>query len=394
METKGNALEYLDLVIQPFAESVGFSVFPAVLDVTAPVPYGAGGGVDFFHFGSCVLMDPFGQVFLLDGVRKGHQDLVEELQGIVSLQQIRGKCKGIAEPLEIFVVERSPVFLLVDLFGLQKTGNTLDFSEVCHVAGILELVLIAEADLIHHVIEPFDDVERIDTDPGIGEILFCNGDEAVAHVTAEVFYLLALRWRELMEISIDSDAGDLVQDVDDGVSIAVRNTAVELIEIPSVAPGTPDAGVALEFIDADGLGKLSRQSELDGLKNRLDGALRNAVAPGDFGEGDGFCEIQKDGIVESLCHVQGRMNPVGILIESRATFFAVGPAFVKGNRRAPVIGRDVSYGLPDAGILDDAVGGAAVRTEPLPWSWDIQGNEIIVSECLDAFDGCFLGKLC
>ena len=88
------------------------------------------------------------------------------------------------------------------------------------------------------------------------------------------------------------------------------------------------------------------------------------------------------------------MNPVGILIESRATFFAVEPAFVKGNRRAPVIGRDVSYGLPDAGILDDAVGGAAVRTEPLPWSWDIQGNEIIVPECLDVFYGCFLRKLC
>lgn len=116
--------------------------------------------------------------------------------------------------------------------------------------------------------------------------------------------------------------------------------------------------------------------------------------PGNFGEGDGFCEIQKDGIVESLCHVQGRMNPVGILIESRATFFAVEPAFVKGNRRAPVIGRDVSYGLPDAGILDDAVGGATVWTEPLPRSWDIQGNEIIVPECLDVFDGCFLRKLC
>ena len=47
VETKGNALEYLDLVVQPFAESVGFSVFPAVLDVTAPVPYGTGSGVDF-----------------------------------------------------------------------------------------------------------------------------------------------------------------------------------------------------------------------------------------------------------------------------------------------------------------------------------------------------------
>ena len=209
----------------------------------------------------------------MDGVRKGHQDLVEELQGIVSFQQIRGKCKCIAEPLEIFVVMRSPVFLLVDFFGFQKTGNTFDFSEICHVAGVFELVLIAEADLVHHVIEPFDDVEGVDTNLGIGEVLFCNGDKAIAHVSAEVFYLLALRWGELMEISVDSDAGDLVQDIDDGVCIAVRNTAVELIEIPSVAPGAPDAGVALEFIDADGLGKLSRQAELDSLKNRLDGAL-------------------------------------------------------------------------------------------------------------------------
>ena len=157
--------------------------------------------------------------------------------------------------------------------GFQKTGNTLDFSEVCHVAGILELILIAEADLVHHVIEPFDDVEGIDTDPGIGEVLFCNGDKAIAHVAAEVFYRLALRRRELMEISVDSDAGDLVQDIDDGVRVAVRNTAVELIEIPSVIPGAPEAGAALEFIDAEGLGKFSRQVELDGRGTRRDGAL-------------------------------------------------------------------------------------------------------------------------
>ena len=88
------------------------------------------------------------------------------------------------------------------------------------------------------------------------------------------------------------------------------------------------------------------------------------------------------------------MNPVGILIKSRATFFAVEPAVVKGNRRVPVIGRDVLYGLPDVGILDDAVGGATVWREALPRSWDIQGNEVIVPECLDVFEGCFLGKLC
>ena len=72
----------------------------------------------------------------------------------------------------------------------------------------------------------------------------------VYHVieSAEVFYLSALRWGELMEISVDSNAGDLVQDIDDGVGIAVRDTAVILGKIPSVAPGTPDAGVSLEFM--------------------------------------------------------------------------------------------------------------------------------------------------
>lgn len=54
----------------------------------------------------------------------------------------------------------------------------------------------------------------------------------------------------------------------------------------------------------------------------------------------------------------------------------------------------MANGLLDTGILDDTVGGTAMRAEPLPWSWDIQGNEIIVSECLDVFDGCFLRKLC
>ena len=159
-------------------------------------------------------------------------------------------------------------------------------------------------------------------------------------------------------------------------------------------PGAPGAVVALEFVDADGLGKLSWQTKTDGLENRLDGALRNAVVPGDFGEGEGFHEIQKDGIIESLCHAQGRMNPVGILIESRAALLAVESAFMESDCRTSVIRRDVAYGLPGTGILDDAVGGAAMRAEPLPWSWDIQGNEIIVPECLDVFNGCFLRKLC
>lgn len=108
-------------------------------------------------------------------------------------------------------------------------------------------------------------------------------------------------------------------------------------KIPSVSPGAPDAGVALEFIGTDGFWKFSWQTKLDGFKNGLDGALRNAVMTGNFGERDRFCEIQKEGIIQSLCHAQRRMNPVGILIESRATLLAVEPAFVERDGRAPVV---------------------------------------------------------
>ena len=83
METKGNSLEYLDLVVQPFAESVGFSVFPAVLDVIAPVPYGAGGGVDFFHFGS-----------IKAGVHQKNKKLLYDTREIRSSS---GKAGGIEE---------------------------------------------------------------------------------------------------------------------------------------------------------------------------------------------------------------------------------------------------------------------------------------------------------
>ena len=90
-------------------------------------------------------------------------------------------------------------------------------------------------------------MEGINTDPGVGEVLSGNRDEAIAHVTAEVFYLLALRWRKLMEISVDGDAGDLVQDVDDGVDISIRDTAVILGKMLAVALGAPDVGVLLDL---------------------------------------------------------------------------------------------------------------------------------------------------
>ena len=88
------------------------------------------------------------------------------------------------------------------------------------------------------------------------------------------------------------------------------------------------------------------------------------------------------------------MNPVGVLVESGAACFAVESAFVERDGRAPVVGRDMANGLPGAGILDDTVDGSAVRTETLPRSRKIQGNEIIIPKGLDMLDDCFLRKFC
>ena len=60
-----------------------------------------------------------------------------------------------------------------------------------------------------------------------------------------------------------------------------------------------------------------------------------------------------------MCHAQGRVNPVGILIESRVALLAEEPAFVERDGRTPVVGRDMANGLPGAGILDDTVDGSA-----------------------------------
>ena len=202
MKSEGNTLQDFDLVVQSFTQAVGFSIFPTVLYISAPVPYSAGSRVDFFYFRSGVLSDPFRQVFMLDRVGGRHQDFMKELEGFVGFQQIRSNFKGIAKLLEIVLTAGSPGFLLVKFFRLKQTGNALDFPEAFRIADIVEPALITQADIIHHVIETFDDMERINTDLRIGESLFCNGYKAVAHITAEISDLFPLFERELSEVPV------------------------------------------------------------------------------------------------------------------------------------------------------------------------------------------------
>ena len=226
------------------------------------------------------------------------------------------------------------------------------------------------------------------------EILSCNGDKSVAHVTAEEFHPLALFRRKLAEVLSDSAAGDLIQNIDHRVGIPVGDAAVILVKAPFVGFGTPDTAVSLEFIDADGFRKFFRKTEANGFENGLDDARRNTVMSGNFGEGKRFCKIQKDGIVERLCHMQRRMDPVRIFVERRMALLAEKPAFMKGDSGSSVMRGKVAYGLPGSGVFDDAVGRATAWAEPLTRRRKIQGDEIIVPEGLDTLDGCFLRKLC
>ena len=111
-------------------------------------------------------------------------------------------------------------------------------------------------------------LEGINTDPGVEEVLSGNREEAIVHVAAEVFYLLELRRRELMKISGWQRRRRSVQDIADGVRIAIGDTAVIFGKIPSVASGAPDVGVSLEFINADGLG--SFLSSLNWMASKTD----------------------------------------------------------------------------------------------------------------------------
>lgn len=131
----------------------------------------------------------------------------------------------------------------------------------------------------------------------------------------------------------DSAAGDLIQNIDHRVRIAVGDAAVILVKAPFVGFGAPDAAASLEFIDTDGFRKFFRKTEANGFKNGLDDARRNTVMSGNFRKGKRFCQIQKDGIVESLCHMQRRMDPVRIFVERRMALLAEKPAVYERRQR-------------------------------------------------------------
>ena len=133
---------------------------------------------------------------------------------------------------------------------------------------------------------------------------------------------------------------------------------------------------------------------MNGLKDRLDGALGDMVPPCDLGESERLYQIQENGVIESLCHAKGRVDPVGGLIERRVTVPTQEPALVEGDSGTAMIAGNVPDSLYGTGVFDDTVVGTTVRTEPLAGYRHIERDEIIVLEDLDTFDRCFLWQFC
>ena len=103
---------------------------------------------------------------------------------------------------------------------------------------------------------------------------------------------------------------------------------------------------------------------------------------------------QEDGVIESLRHTQGGMDPVGSLIERGVAVLAQEPALVEGDDGTAMITWDVPDGLYGPGVFDDTVIRTAVRTQSLTGCRHIEGDEIVVLEDLDAFNSCFLWQFC
>ena len=197
-----------------------------------------------------------------------------------------------------------------------------------------------------------------------------------------------------MEVLVQIDAGDLIQDVDDRVGVTVRDATVIFVAIPAAMFRAPHTAVAFEFINTDGFREFGWPAKVDELKDRLDGALGDMVSPCNLGEGERLYQVQEDGVIESLRHTQGGMDPVGSLIERGVAVLAQEPALVEGDDGTAMITWDVPDGLQCTGVLDDTVVRATMGTQSLTGYRYIESDEIVVLEDLDAFDSCFLWQFC
>ena len=75
------------------------------------------------------------------------------------------------EPTAVLLQMCSPVRSLMVFAGFQKPENPFQVPVPFQIAVRFPLILVAETNLIHHIIEPLDHVKRINTDLCVRKIL-------------------------------------------------------------------------------------------------------------------------------------------------------------------------------------------------------------------------------
>ena len=98
--------------------------------------------MDLIYFRGSILLDPFREISVLDRVRPGSQDVMEELEGFIRFQEPWGDLKGVFQALPVLVVAGAPVADLVKFAGLKEADDAFDLFIAFGITGILELVLI------------------------------------------------------------------------------------------------------------------------------------------------------------------------------------------------------------------------------------------------------------
>ena len=192
MPAIGVALDLLDGAVPALGNAVGLVVLEAVLEVSAIVPYGIGGGCNLGNYGGNILPDPVTKVEALEGVLLYIKDGEEILEHFMSLFQVGREREGTVKPILVPLGVPGPVFFVVSFGGAQKPGAVFQEGIILSFASFLELALNPDAHGIHGVRNSAHHMERIDADRGAGKALLGQRDVTAMHVTADELHFLAL----------------------------------------------------------------------------------------------------------------------------------------------------------------------------------------------------------
>ena len=187
MQTEGDALEHLDLVVEPLAGAVGTAVFPSVVKISAPMLDTPGKTFNLGNVGIAVLLNPVGQARLLENQLTFRIDPMEILHGVICFREIGKQLKHNSELFQpLGVIGISDTFLLQ--FAAQEAARRFFQDAVLLlILRVLHFALKSPANHLNRIVDKLNDMEQIDTDAGLRKKLLCDGNEAIVHVTAEVF---------------------------------------------------------------------------------------------------------------------------------------------------------------------------------------------------------------